>query len=563
MFEIGEKIFSNVTGRTYTITWASDKITQAEVGFAISDDHGKAYFIKRLLSMKYPNDSMPGSPEMKARKRKECDAEYLKYNILYNRIKNGCGPDSACVPIIDYFRDGTFYYTVYRKVDSASMSLDEISSLPENEKYKILFQLVMGIKPLHSLGVIHGDLKPDNILIQKDGAEWRIMVIDMNDCYSSGEPDPPGEVIGTPDYYSPELYKYNTYEIDDYEDPKEMAYVKKMADDLTPKSDIFALGIIFCELFTGQRPSITNDDFTNIYEAAEDGALELPASIPPTLASIIKTMLDADYRNRPTINKLGDSLKRLTASPALTALKPEIFCSVTDDPSVIRVRIDAPSDSTVYYTLDGSNPTFGSNVYSGEMNVQKLTDIKAIAVNAKGKKSDVAQKSAWVKSARKVLSTPPQIRVNKRNVQISPASSSPADTRIFYTVDGSRPSSETLLYSGPFVAEPGVTKVRAVAIEPESNKLPSTISEANVYKAKLEKPVIHYKLGKVSMESPDGIAVYYTEDGSKPNVSSTKYTGPFMLHDTSRFIVTAVCIDNEGTESETSIIKRPTGIKMS
>ena len=65
MLTVGEKIHSDYTGRTYIVTWASDKITQAEVGFASTPGDGDVYFIKRLLSMKYPTESSLGSPRMK------------------------------------------------------------------------------------------------------------------------------------------------------------------------------------------------------------------------------------------------------------------------------------------------------------------------------------------------------------------------------------------------------------------------------------------------------------------------------------------------------------------
>ena len=49
MLTIGETIHSDVSGKNYVITWASDKITQAEVGFAATESEGEVYFIKRRL----------------------------------------------------------------------------------------------------------------------------------------------------------------------------------------------------------------------------------------------------------------------------------------------------------------------------------------------------------------------------------------------------------------------------------------------------------------------------------------------------------------------------------
>lgn len=279
--EVNERIKSNVSGRTYTVTWVSDKVTMAEVGFAKTDSEGEAFFIKRLLNARYaiPKDGKSLTAAALER-NKRADEKFTIYSSLYTSIFNGCGETGACVPIIDYFREGPFYYTIYRKINASSLTLEQISSLPETEKYRLLLRLVQGLQPMHTLGIIHGDLKPENILVQKDGEFWRIRLIDMNDCYRSGQPNEPGAVVGTPDYYSPELTTYNTYEIEDWEDEDEMRKVQSMAKDLTTRSDVFALGIIFHEFFTGSRPKILDDDIKYICEAAVENKIEISASIP-------------------------------------------------------------------------------------------------------------------------------------------------------------------------------------------------------------------------------------------------------------------------------------------
>ena len=49
MLKIGEQIYSNVTGRTYTISWVSPEVANAEVGFASVAGHESEYFIKKLI----------------------------------------------------------------------------------------------------------------------------------------------------------------------------------------------------------------------------------------------------------------------------------------------------------------------------------------------------------------------------------------------------------------------------------------------------------------------------------------------------------------------------------
>ena len=95
MFDINEKIHSDVTGRTYTITWASDTVANAEVGFASTEAEGNVYFIKKLLNIKYPTDDAPLPPALKTKKREICEKRYRKFSAVYNAVRNGCGEGGA------------------------------------------------------------------------------------------------------------------------------------------------------------------------------------------------------------------------------------------------------------------------------------------------------------------------------------------------------------------------------------------------------------------------------------------------------------------------------------
>lgn len=554
MFEINERIYSSVSGKTYTITWASDKITQAEVGFASTVTDGEVFFIKRLM-MRYPTDSAPGSPAMKALRREKCDKHYRKYLGLYNSVKDGCGESGACVPILDYFREGPFYYTVYRKINADTLTLDEISHLPSEEKYLLLLRLVQGLMPMHALGVIHGDLKPENILVQRDGSSWKIRLIDMNDCYRSGDPNDPGAVVGTPDYYSPELFTYNTYEIEDWEDDIEMRHVKDMADDLTVKSDIFALGIIFCEFFSGERPTITDDDIKYLNEAVLKGAYKLPPIVTADkISPLINKMLSPDYRNRPSLHQISDALKKYMGGDKVT--KPSISFVKVDS---VNYQVTIMSDSAsldIRYTINGDKADKLSQKYKGPFLVEKYTTIRAITTDGK-KISEESVKQAWVKNSPKSRSKSPKIIVKGRDVSIEKNLTSPEETVIFYTTNGATPSTSSERYTGMFKAAPGVFKIKAVAKEPGESKLVSTVVEANVYRAKVLKPEMHYKRGIISINSPEGNPIYYTEDGTMPTKDSTLYKEPINLFDTTRFHVRAVCIDDSGSTSEIEELQRP------
>lgn len=553
MLGINDRIHSEVSGRTYTITWASSAIYQAEVGFASTKEDGEVYFIKRLLTPKYPLDATIFSPAVFRKKQDQCDNYFRKFSEVYASVRRGCGEDGACVPILDFFREGTRYYTVYRKINANTLSLSEISSLPSKEKYKILLRLVQGLQPLHVLGIIHGDLKPDNILVQKDGSSWRIRLIDMNDCYLAGQPNEPGAVLGTMEYYSPELANYNFYEIDDPEDEEEMALVRRMANSLTVKSDVFALGIIFCEFFSGKRPIITDEGIEGIFEAAKTGALELPEEVKKDskISALINKMLAPDFHERISLTQVGSGLQQIINN-RLTP--PEIVCDPQENDE-FKVSLVTYSDGYILYTTDGSKPEKSSKRYESPFIVKKFTTIKAVTTNGE-KTSEEKSIRAWIM---KPKSHSPRIIVKGRDVTIIPDDKSPLATKVYYTTDDSEPTSSSNLYTERFVAAPGVSIIRAIAVEPLS--LPSQEAyKTKVYKQRLAKPIIHYKQGHVIMEAIEGNAIYYTLDGTIPTKDSYLYSGEFILTDTNKFHVIAVCIDKEGSCSETSEIRRPSGL---
>ena len=546
---VGDKIYSDVSRHTYEITWVSPVVSQAEVGFAKAEN-GESYFIKKLLKPKYPiSEETCTNIE---RVRAQCDNFFKKYSKVYNSVRNGCGEEGACVPIIDFFRNGSSYYTVYHKINADTLSLEDISKLPTKEKYKILLRLVQGLQPLHVLGIIHGDLKPDNILVQKKEDSWKIRLIDMNDCYLTGQPNEPGNVLGTMEYYSPELATYNFYEIDDYEDEEEMALVRRRANALTVKSDVFALGIIFCEFYSGHRPIITDENVSGFFEAATCGALELPEEVQKDrkICAIIEKMLEPDYHNRLSLTQVGAGLQRILIN-RLTS--PEIVCEPQENDD-FRVSLMAYSDGEILYTTDGTPPTLCSKKYETPFIVRKFTTIKAVTTDGR-RISEEKSMQAWQMRPR---SRAPQIIVKRREVSIIPNDMSSLETKLYYTLDNTPPTESSILYTEKFIA-PTEVLVRAIAIEP--NSLPSR--EANskrVYKEKISKPTIHYKFGRVSMESPEKKAIYYTLDGSMPTNRSIRYTEEFMIADTSKFHVIAICIDEDGASSEISEIQRPSGL---
>lgn len=110
------------------------------------------------------------------------------------------------------------------------------STLNFDEALSIFCQIVVGVAYAHEKGVIHRDLKPGNVLFSKSGV---VKIVDFGTARLTGDTTltKTGQVIGTPDYMSPEQIQ---------------------GESLDPRCDVYALGIIGYELIVGHPPFIAD-----------------------------------------------------------------------------------------------------------------------------------------------------------------------------------------------------------------------------------------------------------------------------------------------------------------
>ena len=111
--------------------------------------------------------------------------------------------------------------------------IKEKGRLSFEECADVVYQTCTALDAAHSEGVVHRDLKPQNIMVEKSG---RIIVMDFGIARTmehGGGMTQTGALIGTPDYMSPE---------------------QVMGEHVDARSDLFTLGIIFYQLLVGQLP---------------------------------------------------------------------------------------------------------------------------------------------------------------------------------------------------------------------------------------------------------------------------------------------------------------------
>src|SRR6202050_406168 len=155
----------------------------------------------------------------------------------------------------------------------------ERKKFPPEEAVEIILQVCRALEAAHSVGVIHRDLKPQNVMRDKTG---RILVMDfgMARTLEGDGMTQTGALVGTMEYMSPE---------------------QALAKSLDQRSDIFALGLIFYELLTGNMPFKAESALASLIKRTQERVApvsDFDHAIPQALSNIVSKCLERDPNMR-------------------------------------------------------------------------------------------------------------------------------------------------------------------------------------------------------------------------------------------------------------------------
>jgi eukaryotic-like serine/threonine-protein kinase len=271
--------------------------------------NGREYFIKEFLSPTWPDEHAPGSAQTKMRKRRRCAAFERHHRRIIEALAEVSGLGGNLIVTLDFFRWGAKYYKVTEKVEVAGLEPADVAALPFADQLVLLKTVAHSLRILHDRGIVHGDLKPSNVLIKRTELGYTTKLIDFDNAYLAGEPPSPEEIVGTMNYYSPELVGY-------------IQETGNTAAELTQKADIFALGLIYAEYLTGGLPPFDAGKYQYAGVAARGGeVLRLPpGSLPVPVVELVERMLLANPTARPTIADIHTTLMGIRPAAATTAL---------------------------------------------------------------------------------------------------------------------------------------------------------------------------------------------------------------------------------------------------
>ncbi|WP_151484058.1 protein kinase domain-containing protein [Streptomyces albicerus] len=276
--------------------------------WAFAEKDGKEYFLKRFLEPKRPREGSGGSAVSRRIRLETCQDFEERHKSIMKLLRPDASGAGNLVLATDFFYAGSTYYKVTERIDTTS--LEKPQSLDPKQKSVLLKTLGTSLRLLHDIDVVHGDLKPANVLVQKrEGAAFHTAkLIDFDDSYLSGDPPAREDIAGDSLYGAPEWRRY--VQGDESVESR----------DLTTAVDIFALGLMAHHYLTGSLPEFEGRFGSPADAVNADEPLVVNERLSTPMQGLIAAMTAADPGSRPT------------AATFLAALKDPEVCALHSTP---------------------------------------------------------------------------------------------------------------------------------------------------------------------------------------------------------------------------------------
>jgi len=186
------------------------------------------------------------------------------------------------VNVFDQGQDGEYTYIVMEYLPGITLRqlLTDFSTLTWEQTIDVVKAVLNGLDAAHTAGIVHRDVKPENVLLADDG---RIKIADFGLARAASHNTQTGQaLLGTVAYLSPELVTGSPADV---------------------RSDIYGLGIMMYEMLTGEQPFTGEEAVAIAYQHA-NGVVPAPSeknsSVPHELDDVVRWCTERDPANRPS-----------------------------------------------------------------------------------------------------------------------------------------------------------------------------------------------------------------------------------------------------------------------
>ena len=239
--------------------------------------HARDLNLQREVAIKVLRTNLVQKPEFQARFLHEARSAA---NLTHPNI----------VTIHDFGQDGTRFFIVMEHVEGTDLKtmISKQGPLSVEEALSLMIQICAGVGYAHRAGLVHCDLKPQNILVSPEGRA-KITDFGIAVTFATIHPDTTYDLVwGSPHYFAPE---------------------QAVGAPPSPATDVYALGVVLFELLTGRLP-FEADDLVVLAElhraAPAPSPREFVPDLPEALEQIVLKVLSKEPSARyRTADQLG------------------------------------------------------------------------------------------------------------------------------------------------------------------------------------------------------------------------------------------------------------------
>jgi len=231
---------------------------------------------------------------------------------LYSEVRLGrriSHPNVCRLYDIGEWKGNHFVTMEYIDGEDLASLLRRIGQLPRGKAVELAQNICAGLAAAHGIGVVHRDLKPANIMIDGRG---KAIITDFGLAALAEELEGRSETAGTPEYMAPEQLH---------------------GGEVTHKSDLYSLGLILFEMFTGRRKFEGRSvaEIRRLHESADPSSISRETkSIDPVIQQVVLRCLEHDPSERPrSIHSV------IAALPGADPLQAALDAGETPSPAMV------------------------------------------------------------------------------------------------------------------------------------------------------------------------------------------------------------------------------------
>jgi eukaryotic-like serine/threonine-protein kinase len=239
--------------------------------------------------------------------------------------------------VYDYGEANGVVYIASEYVDGGTLTDQLGKPLPVEYAIEILTPIAAALDYAHSKGVLHRDVKPSNVLMERDGTPV-LADFGLAKMMAPGRTNLTGTgmIMGTPQYMAPEQCE---------------------GRELTPAADLYALGVVAYEMLTGRPPFIAETPLA-VMLAQVTNTLPPPRQVNPSISEPVQAVLLKALAKKPEDRYVACTrfARALSEAAATTAPEPS---EVGQGTSASTSRVVAVDSSAADAATDGGEPSPG------------------------------------------------------------------------------------------------------------------------------------------------------------------------------------------------------------